>query len=206
MRRLRLRLRLRDERGFTLVELITTMGILAVVLTGVTTLFVAGTRSQADLDRRFQALTQLRLGLDKLRKDVHSACYAVDSGGVQLANNATPTTVTFYMPSACNNTNAITWCVQGAGKRYALYRKVGTTCTGGTKVADYLTTSVAVFTFHTYNAPVTVGGTTYSSYSAARLSVNLPDNVKGSGPGTYTLNDDLVFRNSPRCTVGTDCP
>lgn len=195
----RLAARLRDERGFTLVELITTMGILAVVLSGITTLFVAGTRSQADLDRRFQALTQLRLGLDKLRKDVHSACYAVDTSGVKLTDGATPTTVTLYMPATCDSTSAITWCVQGAGTRWGLYRAVGTTCAGGTKWSDYLTTGTGIFTFHNYNTPA-------GSYSSARLSVHLPDNIKGSGAGTYTLDDDLVFRNSPRCTVGTDCP
>ena len=194
----RLAARLRAERGFTLVELITTMGILAIVLSGITALFVAGTRSQADLDRRFQSLTQLRLGLDKLRKDVHSACYAVDTAGVKLTDGATPTTVTFYMPSTCDSANAITWCVQGSGMRWALYRATGTTCSGGTKWADYLTTG-SVFTFHNYNIPA-------GSYASARLSVDLPDNINGSGPGTYTLEDDLVFRNSPRCTVGTDCP
>jgi prepilin-type N-terminal cleavage/methylation domain-containing protein len=194
----RLRLRLRDERGVTLVELITTMGILAVVLGGISTLFVAGTRSQADLDRRFQALTQLRLGLDKLRKDVHSACYAVDTSGVKLTDGATPTTVTLYMPSTCDSSNAITWCTQGSGTRWGLYRAVGTSCAGGVLWSDYLTTG-SVFTFHDYNTPA-------GSYASARLSVHLPDNVQGSGAGTYTLDDDLVFRNSPRCTIGTDCP
>lgn len=200
----RLLQRLRDERGFTLVELIVTMTVLAIILGGISALFVAGTRSQADLDRRFQALTQLRLGLDKLRKDVHSACSAVDATGTPLVDGAQPTTVTLYLPPNCNSTNAVTWCVQGSGSRWGLYRNTGTTC-GGIKWSDYLTTS-QVFTYRKYNQQVTVNGTTYSNYTAAKLSVNLPDNVKGSGPGTYTLADDLVLRNSARCTVGTDCP
>ena len=187
-----------DERGFTLVELITTMGILMVVLTGITSLFVAGTRSQSDLSRRFQAQTQLRIGLDRLRKDIHSACSAVDSTGVALAEGATPTSVTFYMPSTCTATNAITWCTQGSGTRYGLYRASGTSCAGGIRYADFLTTG-SIFTFHTYNQPA-------GSYTLARLHVNLPDNVNGSGAGTYSLVDDIVFRNSPRCTIGTDCP
>lgn len=188
-----------DERGFTLVELITTMTILMIVLGGISSLFVAGTRSQSDLNRRFQAQTQLRIGLDRLRKDVHSACTALDaSTGLVLAEGATPTAIAFYMPPTCNATNAITWCTQGSGTHYGLYRASGMTCAGAIRYADYLTTG-SIFTFHTYNQPA-------GSYTLARLHVNIPDNVNGSGPGTYRVVDDIVFRNSPRCTIGTDCP
>lgn len=188
-----------DERGFTLVELITTMTILAIVLTGITSLFVAGTRSQSDQNRRFQAQTQLRVGLDRLRKDTHSACRALDtSTGLVLAEGATPTSVSFYMPPSCAAADSITWCTQGSGNRYGLYRASGMSCAGGIKYADFLTTG-SIFTFHTYNQPA-------GSYTLARLHVDMPDNVNGSGPGTYRLADDIVFRNSPRCTIGTDCP
>ena len=188
-----------DERGFTLVELITTMTILAIVLTGITSLFVAGTRSQSDQNRRFQAQTQLRVGLDRLRKDTHSACRALDtSTGLVLAEGATPTSVSFYMPPSCAAADSITWCTQGSGNRYGLYRASGMSCAGGSKYADFLTTG-SMCTFHTYNQPA-------GSYTLARLHVDMPDNVNGSGPGTYRLADDIVFRNSPRCTIGTDCP
>lgn len=193
------RLAAADERGFTLIELITTMSILMIVLGGISSLFVAGTRSQSDLNRRFQAQTQLRIGLDRLRKDVHSACTALDaSTGIVLTEGATPTAVAFYMPPTCNATNAITWCTQGSGTHYGLYRASGMTCAGAIRYADYLTTG-SIFTFHTYNQPA-------GSYTLARLHVNIPDNVNGSGPGTYRVVDDIVFRNSPRCTIGTDCP
>lgn len=191
-----------DQRGFTLVELITTMAILGIVLTGVTTLFVSGTKAQTDLDNRFQAQTELRVGLDKLRKDIHVACSGVDSSGTALVDGSTYSSVTLYLPTACDSTNAITWCTQGSGTRYGLYRATGTSCTGATRYADYLTTG-SVFTYHGYNYQAQAG---VYSYSLARLHVNLPDNVKGSGTDTYTLADDIVFRNSPRCTVGTDCP
>lgn len=188
-----------DERGFTLVELITTMTILMIVLGGISSLFVAGTRSQSDLNRRFQAQTQLRIGLDRLRKDVHSACTALNaSTGIVLTEGATPTAIAFYMPPTCNATNAITWCTQGSGTHYGLYRASGMTCAGAIRYADYLTTG-SIFTFHTYNQPA-------GSYTLARLHVNIPDNVNGSGSGTYRVVDDIVFRNSPRCTIGTDCP
>lgn len=192
--------RLADERGFTLVELVTSMGILLVVMAGITALFVSGTRAQSDLGRRFQAQTELRIGLDKLRRDVHGACSAYDaSTGAPLATGATPTAVTLYVPPSCGAADAITWCVQGSGTRFALYRAApATTCAGGVRYADYLTTS-AIFTYTAFNVPA-------GSYTSARLHVHLPDNVQGGGPGTYTLDDDLVFRNSPRCTVGVDCP
>ena len=47
--------RLRGERGFSLMEMITVMAIMSVVLTGLVSLFVQGSNSQIDLNRRFEA-------------------------------------------------------------------------------------------------------------------------------------------------------
>lgn len=191
--------RLRGEAGMTLVELIMTMAIMVVVLAGITELFVSGTRAEADLTHRFQAQTQLRVGLDALRRDVHSACAADDaSTGVPLADGATPTGVTLLLPPTCTTADAVTWCVQGSGTRYGLYRAAGVSCGGGVRYADYLTTS-AVFTYTAQNVPA-------GSYALPRLHVHLVDDVTGGTSGAYTLDDDVVFRNGPRCTVGVDCP
>lgn len=177
----RLFARLGGDRGITMVELITTMAILLTVLTGITAAFVSGTRAQSDTEQRFQAQTQLRLGLDRLRREIHSACSASTSAA---------TSVTLLMPPDCSTTS-VTWCTQGSASRYALYRATGASCTGALKIADYLT-SGSVFT---YTAPDTPAG----SHTRARLHVDLPVDVKpGDGHGAYRLTDDIVFRNSSR--------
>lgn len=192
----RLLRRLRSERGFTLVELVTSMSILAVVLTGVTALFVAGTHAQSDADRRFQAQTELRVALDKLRREIHGACYTTNG----TATETPLSTVTLYEPPSC--ATVITWCMQGSGTRYGLYRAPGSACTGGTRYADHLTSS-APFTY--YGPDHVPTGATGSSWSLARLHVDLTANVDPAHASPYRLVDDIVFRNSPRCTLGVNC-
>ncbi len=50
-----LRARLRGEAGYNLVEMLTVMVIMSVVFSGITSVFVAGSKAQNEQDRRFQA-------------------------------------------------------------------------------------------------------------------------------------------------------
>jgi len=70
------RLHLRDERGFTLIEMVVVCAILGLVLTGLTTTFLSGTRSAINLDKRFQAQQAARLALDAMRIDARNGCAA----------------------------------------------------------------------------------------------------------------------------------
>lgn len=181
--------RLRGAGGFTLVELITSMTILSVVLSGITGLFVAGTHAQSDADRRFRAQTEMRVALDKLRREIHGACDAAFGTAT-----ATPlSSVTLSMPPSCGT--VVTWCVQGSGSRYGLYRVDGATCTGGTRYADFLTSA----TPFEYLPPNYTPSGTGASYSLAKLHVAMTANVAPGEFSGYTLVDDIVFRNSGRC-------
>ena len=133
----RWRLLLADESGFTLVELITSMAILLTIMTAFTGLLVSTSRAELDMNNRFQAQTEAKLGLSKLRREVHCAS-AVAVGP------ATPgTRATLTLNAACPTAGAgttITWCTVANGTgRYGLWRYVGGACSGtGVKVADYL--------------------------------------------------------------------
>ena len=81
IRRLRLRLPLRGEHGVTLIEMIMVLAILGTVLGGVTTVFVAGSRAELQVNNRFQAQEAARLAMGAVRTDVHSACAVAVSGG-----------------------------------------------------------------------------------------------------------------------------
>ena len=50
--------RLRAERGYSLVEMLTVLVIMGVVMTSLTTVFVQASNSESDMNNRFQA--QLR--------------------------------------------------------------------------------------------------------------------------------------------------
>jgi Tfp pilus assembly protein PilW len=188
---LRLLRRVRNERGYSVFELLVVMGIMGIVMTGLTTIFVSGSKAELDMNRRFQAQTADRLALDSLRKEIHCASGATSTGA----------TLTLTMPSGCKTAGntTVTWCTSQVGAsttRYRLYRYQGAgTCTAGVQWADYLT-QASLFTF-----------TQQSSSSLAKVHVYLPVSVKGTNTGRYALQDDIYLRNSTRtCITGSPSP
>jgi prepilin-type N-terminal cleavage/methylation domain-containing protein len=180
--RVRSRLRDRGEAGYSLIEMLTVMVIMTIVFAGVTSVFVAGSKAQAEQDRRFQAQLSTRLALDKMRRDIHCA-----SDVTPYATNS----VTLKI-SGCTGGD-ISWCtvaVAGYTNRYALYRQAGASCgSSGTKIADYLTSANAFPTFaHTAGCGC-----------LASLQVDFIVSVKGSSTiDNYELTDTIYLRNSTR--------
>jgi type II secretory pathway pseudopilin PulG len=168
------------ESGYTVVELLVVMMILATVMGSVTTLFVQASNAELDLNNRFQAQQSARLALDKLRRETHCA---------SQATVATSSSVTLTLASYCpTGSGSVTWCTVGSSSRFGLYRKAGTSCDAtGVKWADYLTTS-AVF-----------GYTPQSPTALAKLRVDFPVNVKPQkSVQSYELVDEIALRNSLR--------
>jgi prepilin-type N-terminal cleavage/methylation domain-containing protein len=199
MRRLR-----NEERGYSLIELLVVMAILGVIVGALTTIFVSGSHAELDLNRRFQAQQQVRLGLDAIRADIHcaSAAQAKTIGtypGLKLAINNTSGL------GNCSAAATVSWCVvqvSSTPSRYALYRSTGTTniCTstdtGRRLVADYLTTSTNVFTT----------AATISQYSLQTVGVDFRVSVNPTTTqDIYELSDTIVARNSTRCTTSGGC-
>jgi prepilin-type N-terminal cleavage/methylation domain-containing protein len=191
--------RLASERGYTISEMLVVMVIIVVVIAALTQLFVSASTAQVDMTRRFEAQQDMRLALDKLRREIHCA------RGVTGAPPTSSIVISLgsYCPS--NTTGAVadfTWCTKdksgaltnpsspAANPPYSLWRYRGASCTGTDfrKEADYLTTG-QVFT--AYVAPA--GG------SLGKLSVDLPVDVKpADAKQRYVLKDDIVLRNTPR--------
>jgi prepilin-type N-terminal cleavage/methylation domain-containing protein len=201
MTRGRLR-RLRSERGYTLIEMLTVLVIMAVVMSGLTTLFVQASNAEQDMSNRFQAQVTARLALDTLRREVHCASVATPLGS---SSSVTITLPTWNNPDGTSShcrtgSGSVTWCTRSlATNRYALYRVVGTTCTGGVMWADYL---VPTATAATCGSPAALCIFNYSAQSLtslAKLHVDLPVNVQPSkSVNLYELADDIVLRNSSR--------
>ncbi len=183
--RRRWRALVRNESGFTLPELVTSMGILLTVMSGFTGLLVVTTKAEVDMNRRFQAQTEAHVAFTRMRREIHCASAAVTAAGP-------PARATLTMPSACptaGGSTSITWCTVANGtNRYGLWRYVGSACSGtGTRIADYLTVGNAF----TYYAP--------SQTSLAKLGVTLSLNLTpGSAERVFKLQDDVVLRNSTR--------
>jgi prepilin-type N-terminal cleavage/methylation domain-containing protein len=189
----RLRRRLGDERGLTLVELLVVTVIFGVMITAVTTLFAQATNAEADLNNRFQAQLSARLALDRLRREVHCASAVTPAGPAA--------TITLTLPTYCKaGTGTSKWCtvaVSGSTTRFRLWRSAADPCGDAADrlYADYLTTGT-IFNY-----------VIQSSASLGLVHVDLPVDLDTSSPGDYKLSDSLVLRNSTRtCITGSPSP
>jgi prepilin-type N-terminal cleavage/methylation domain-containing protein len=185
------RRRLLAEQGYSLIEMLVVLVIMGVVMTSLTTVFVQASNSETDMNNRFHAQLTAKLALDKVRREVHCATVVTPTG--------VSSSVTITLPSYCKTgSGSITWCTRSNGtNRYALYRVVGSTCTGGVMWADYLvptaTATVSGGALQIFNY------TAQSTSSLAKLHVDFPVNVKPSKTvELYELIDDIVLRNSTR--------
>ena len=120
------------ERGYSLVELLVTMAILSVVMSGLMALFVQGTNAELDMNRRFQAQTGARVAMDKLRREVHCASAITPSG----ASSSVALTLAATCPTSGGSAITARWCALQAPSpaptgQYALYRQTGASCTTG---------------------------------------------------------------------------
>jgi prepilin-type N-terminal cleavage/methylation domain-containing protein len=192
--------RLRGERGFSLIEMLTVMVIMGIVMGSLTTVFVSASNSEADMNNRFQAQLTSRLALDKIRREVHCAKTATPSG---VATSSITITLSWLQSDGSTfncktGSGSVTWCTRSIGtNRYGLYRVVGVTCTGGVKWADYLVSSSTASVCS--GALCIFNYTAQSPTSLAKLHVDLPVNVRPSmSVERYELVDDIALRNSTR--------
>ena len=185
----RLRRRLSAENGYSLIELIMVLVVLTIVVTGLATIFASGSSAETRLNNRFQAQTNARLALDRMRRELHNAC-GVATNSASL--------IQFGFPSNCPITGVtatVTYCTAGSGTKYGLYRiaSAAATCTGtgAVPIIDNLT-SGSIFTYVAKNTP---GG----SYLLGRVKVDLQVNVTpGTTSNRYRLIDDIAMRNTGR--------
>lgn len=187
-----------NEKGYSLVELLVTMVILSVVIGGMTTVFVSGSKAQVRLNERFQAQQNARLALDRLRVDIHCAT------GAQAQTINTYPGIKLNV-SSCSTTSPVSYCViqfTTNPVRYQLYRATGTGATDCTSsdttrvlVADYLTSS-NVFTTNAI-----------PQYSLQTVGIDLKIGVDAASTtvNAYELTDSIVARNSTRCTGSSTC-
>ena len=198
-------IKLREERGFTMIEMVTVCIILGIILAGITTVFVEGIHSEANLDSRFQGQQTARLAIDAMRIDAHSSCAAniLSSGSeVVLAGVPSGTGLDVSMCGAVGSSASYpktVWCALTSptvSTQYALYRSTATdgTCTkvNGKLEADNLTSNVVfampatitVEQLETFTATVSVGRT-------AGTTTGVP----------YKVAEPLTLRNSVYTTA-----
>lgn len=176
----------------TLIELLTTMTILAFVLTGIVAVFVSGLHAEVDMNQNFQAQQNARLALTSLRNEIGSAC----SVTVPAANAG----AVLQLGEGCTDGVASTtvyWCAASASgvKPFGLYRRTGTSCSTATgiKKADSLTCAAATVT----PACTAVFVKTTSSTTRPTVTVTFPVEANLTNDhGLYSLTDTIMARNA----------
>lgn len=173
-----------DEGGYSLIELLTAMGILGAVMTSLTVVLVSATNADARMNQEFRAQTQARTALERFRREGHAACKANPAGP------AASVTLTYVTAGSCPTSGGtqVSWCtVANGSNRYGLFRSSGATCgSTGVKVADYLVVANAFNYATTANQRSAIGITFAVNTNPAKVR------------GTYSLQDDIVLRNSTR--------
>jgi prepilin-type N-terminal cleavage/methylation domain-containing protein len=92
-------LRLRDERGFSLSEMLAVMAILAIVVGAFITVYTATIRHSTEVQDQNVLQTEVRAVVDRLAQDVRQAwTHADDTTYPNPILTASPTQVTFLSP------------------------------------------------------------------------------------------------------------
>jgi prepilin-type N-terminal cleavage/methylation domain-containing protein len=183
--------RLRGQGGYTMIELLAVMAIFLTIATALTQLFVSGAKAELDANRRFQAQSNARLALDKLRRELHCSSGITQTSGSALSPPpATYTAIRVTLPGHCPSAGGVQITVDYAmvskgTNRWELRR----TKSGGTAIpiADYVTND-DVFSY-----------TAQSPSTRALLHVDIPVNINpNEGWKQWRLVDDIVLRNTLR--------
>ena len=106
-----------EESGFTLIELVTVLGMLVIVMTCLSYAMIAAHKAEEDMNRRFASQINARIALDQLRREIHCASALTPAGA--------SASITITLGSRCPTAGAgttVSWCTSGTGTRYALYR------------------------------------------------------------------------------------
>ena len=139
----RLRARVRDERGQTLVELLVVMVVLVIVIAPLADSFVTSLKQEVDQTRRESAFANARVALQRMRLDIHCAHATTlpiqqnSYGGFTLTLPENPGQCPGVVASG-SGAAGVEWCTipyPGSTTRYQLFRYNTTAlsaCNGGT--------------------------------------------------------------------------
>lgn len=206
---------LRDERGFTLIELIMVCAYMGVVVGGITVMMLSGSHAALNLNNRFSAQETARLALSTFRSDAHTACaasVAADGKSVTLSVPVPSGTTVPDPTQICGTTtgatlNKVIYCVltsPTASTEYALYRSTSSTCTSSsTVIADDIVNNLSGFTNY-FSWP---GKINYGELQVVDVDfgVNLPSGSTGT-TAPYRLTERIALRQTVwNSTSNTAC-
>ena len=163
----------REERGFTIVELLVVMVLLGILLGVLVDVFVSGTRTAYVTNSNLNAQQDIRTGLSRLEYEGRCGSSAtILNGGAG---------VSFTLPTVCSHVSpAVSWCVASG----VLTRYLASTCTGAGQPFARSITSPTPFSLQAGTGDL------------QEVLVNLAANPTGMPAGGFSVTDAITLRNS----------
>jgi Tfp pilus assembly protein PilW len=119
-------LALRDQKGFTIVELLVSVSATLIVMMGVVTLTTSVIRHQAKISNRIDASARARPAMTRIVQNLHSACVTSHIVPVQAGSSGTSMSFLSKRGSAVGPTPDLhTVSVSGTTLREAIYPATG---------------------------------------------------------------------------------
>lgn len=172
------RARLRDESGFSLVELIVVCACMGIVMGGLVSIFVSGQQASAAGAARVTSQQSVRVAFDRLEYDARCAQSATLLG----KSDSVAQGVLLSIPSWCSHsTGNVSWCVNSGN----LVRIAGTSCS--TTGLPYISSVTSATPFSCYS--VTAG-------SLPELVVALSTNAGTLSSESSSATDYITMHNA----------
>jgi prepilin-type N-terminal cleavage/methylation domain-containing protein len=190
---------LKDERGFTLVEMIVTTMIMVFVLIGLSSIFDMSLKVSSYANRKVEAIEIARVSLEKMEREIRQA-HAINTATGQMFDTWTSTQIRFG--NDLDGSGAIA-CPNSTGRCERIgYRLNGTTLersntsTGATFQPVAERVQSLTFTYYDANGNQVVPAVGDEA-CIDRVLVSLGISVdQGLGqPGTQTLTSVIDLRN-----------
>jgi prepilin-type N-terminal cleavage/methylation domain-containing protein len=169
----------RDESGFTLIELVVVMTVLALLMAGLSTMFVSGLQTSSTTNDILASQTQIHLALDRLELEARCAS--------TIARVSSGAGITLTLPSQCPHASGtVSYCVAGG----ALLRYTTSGCTGtGQTIVSSITSTTP------FSCISTVG-----DYPELQIALTAQTQ---SSKDTVSATDTIAMRNASVTTSTT---
>lgn len=96
------------KKGFTLVEILVSVAIFAILIAAVSTVFLVGESSWQTNSVRMELQQELRKAMDWMKNDLRQTRDSAITGGPVVADGQPYTSITFYLPNGVSG-GSITW-------------------------------------------------------------------------------------------------